>query len=79
VITTRDLSAPPPGRVYELWLQDPQGEFAPAGLMPVAGDQTLLLEGDASQAVAAGITIEPAGGSPQPTTEPIALFDLRQA
>lgn len=79
VITTRDMAAPPSGRVYELWLQDPEGQFAPAGLMPVAADQTLLLDGDASQAVAAGITIEPAGGSPQPTTDPIALFDLQQA
>lgn len=79
VITTRDLASPPSGRVYELWLQDPEGEFSPAGLMPVGADQTLLLEGDASEAVAAGITIEPAGGSPQPTTDPIALFDLQQA
>lgn len=77
VITTRDMAAPPSGRVYELWLQDPEGQFAPAGLMPVAADQTVLLDGDASEAVAAGITIEPAGGSPQPTTDPIALFDLQ--
>ncbi len=79
VITTDNLPAPPSGRVYELWLQDPDGGFPPAGLLPVAADQTVMLEGDASQAITAGITIEPAGGSPQPTSPSIALFDLQQA
>jgi hypothetical protein len=50
--------------------------MVPAGLMPPKPDQTFLLEGDASDAMAAGITVEPAGGSPEPTTSPIALFDL---
>ena len=79
VITTRDMPAPPSGRVYELWLQRPDGALDPAGLMPVAADQTVLLEGDASVAIAAGITVEPAGGSDQPTTEPIAFFEFEQA
>ncbi len=42
--------------------------------MPGDGDQVVVLDGDASQAQGAGITVEPAGGSPQPTTEPVALF-----
>jgi anti-sigma-K factor RskA len=44
----------------------------PAG----AADRPLLLAGDAATATAAGITVEPAGGSPAPTSEPIALFDF---
>ena len=79
VITTRAMPAPPSGRVYELWLQRPGGALEPAGVMPVAADQTVLLVGDASEAVAAGITVEPAGGSDRPTTEPIALFEFEQA
>ncbi|MEZ5092728.1 anti-sigma factor domain-containing protein [Nocardioides sp.] len=79
VITTTDMAPPPAGKVYELWLQHPDGHMAPAGLMPVRPDQTVLLDGDASAAVGAGITVEPAGGSPEPTSEPIALFDLQQA
>lgn len=79
VITTSDMPLAPEGKVYELWLQQPDGEMAPAGLMPAKADQTVLLEGDASDAVAAGITIEPAGGSLEPSTEPIALFDFAQA
>lgn len=79
VIVTEDMPPPPNGKVYELWLQTPEGEMVPAGLMPPSPDQTFLLEGDAGEAMAAGITIEPVGGSPQPTTSPIALFDLEQA
>ena len=45
-----------------------------AGLMPV--DQPFLLRGDARTADGAGITVEPEGGSTEPTTQPIALFDF---
>ena len=51
----------------------------PAGLMGSGGDHTILLKGDASAATGVGITVEPEGGSPEPTTEPIALFDLDKA
>jgi hypothetical protein len=44
--------------------------------MPVDPDQTLLLDGDAATATAVGITVEPAGGSPEPTSEPIAVFSF---
>lgn len=72
-----DMPAPPEGKVYELWLQV-DGEMVPAGLIDASGDQEFVLTGDASEATAAGITVEPDGGSPQPTTTPIALFDLTQ-
>ena len=44
--------------------------------MPDENDATVLLDGDASKATAVGITVEPDGGSPIPTTPPIALFEL---
>lgn len=78
VIVTHDLSEPPDGMVYQLWLAQPEGMVS-AGLMPEKSDQTTLLEGDAATATAVGITVEPDGGSPQPTSEPIALFDLGAA
>lgn len=79
VLLTRDMAAPPPGKAFELWLQDDSGEMLPAGLMKTPGDHTLLLEGDAAQATAVGITVEPERGSKEPTSEPIALFDLGEA
>jgi anti-sigma-K factor RskA len=76
VITTSEMPPPPSGRVYELWLLHADGSLSPAGLMPMRADQTVVFEGDAAAATGAGITVEPAGGSQQPTTEPIALFDF---
>ncbi|MDO7868042.1 anti-sigma factor [Nocardioides jiangxiensis] len=76
-LVTDELPAAAKGKVYELWLQV-DGAMVPAGLLEGSGDQELLLTGDASKATAAGITVEPDGGSRQPTSTPIALFDLTQ-
>jgi len=76
VVITSDLPSAPAGKVYQLWLQDPSGHFTSAGLMDASGDQTVVLQGDAADAQAAGITIEPAGGSEQPTSNPIAFFSF---
>ena len=76
VVVTDDLPAAPAGKVYQLWLQSPTGALTSAGLMPPASDQTVLLDGDASASTGVGITVEPAGGSTQPTTKPIALIPL---
>lgn len=78
VLVTEDMPAAPDGKVYQAWLQSPQGAMVPAGLMPAGPDQELVLQGDASTATAAGITVEPAGGSKVPTSDPIALFDFQQ-
>lgn len=76
-LVTDDMPAAADGKVYELWLQV-DGAMVPAGLLDASGDQEVLLDGDAAKATAAGITVEPDGGSPKPTTTPIALFDLTQ-
>jgi anti-sigma-K factor RskA len=79
VITTEKMPPAPEGKVYELWLQRPDGSMEPAGVMPPVPDQTLVLDGDVTAAVGAGITVEPAGGSDEPTGEPIALFEFPEA
>jgi anti-sigma-K factor RskA len=76
VIVTKDMPLAPEGRTYELWFQTPQGTMQPAGLMPDDRDATVLLVGDATDATGVGITVEPDGGSPQPTSDPIAFFKL---
>ena len=66
----------PSGRVYELWLQAPDESLKPAGLFSV-GEGEVIMRGDASDAIGAGLTEEPSGGSPAPTTTPLAFIDFR--
>ncbi|WP_310529562.1 anti-sigma factor [Nocardioides sp.] len=77
VIRTEDMTPAPSGRTYQLWLQQ-RGEMISAGLMQ-GGDQEIVLDGDAATASAAGVTVEPAGGSESPNLPPVALFDFSQA
>ena len=62
------------GQTYELWYIDDSGA-ASAGTFDVSGDETWrVLEGSFTPGVAVGVTVEPEGGSPQPTTEPIVVI-----
>lgn len=78
VLVADHMPPTPPGRVYQLWLAQPDRGMVSAGLMSNAdtSEVTVLLQGDAATATAAGITVEPSGGSPQPTTTPLALFSF---
>ena len=76
-LVTEDMPEAPSGKVYEVWLQKGD-DMVPAGLMTDA-DEPFLLDGDTDDATAAGITVEPAGGSEEPTTAPVALFPFDQA
>ncbi|GAA1829460.1 anti-sigma factor [Agromyces salentinus] len=60
---------------YELWYIDESGPVS-AGTFDVPGDGETwrVLEGDFAPGVVVGITVEPAGGSEQPTTEPVAVI-----
>ncbi|BDZ59883.1 hypothetical protein GCM10025872_35400 [Barrientosiimonas endolithica] len=79
VLHSTSLPNAPAGRAYQMWLQQPDGSMVSAGLVPRSedGTVTMLLSGDAAQAVGAGMTVEPAGGSRQPTSEPLGLVEFR--
>lgn len=71
------LPAVPPGRTYQLWLIDETGPESAGLVAPnIDGRVTHLLAGDIAEAVAVGVTIEPDGGSAQPTTEPILAIEI---
>lgn len=73
---TSGLPRPPEGKVYQLWFSD-AGTMRPAGLMdPAATNNAVLMDGPVNAASGMGITIEPAGGSPEPTSGPLALVNL---
>jgi anti-sigma-K factor RskA len=79
VLVTEDMAPPPDGKVYELWLDHEGVGMVPAGLMDRGGEQRILLEGDPATATGAGITVEPAGGSEEPTLPPVALIPFEKA
>lgn len=72
-LTPRDMPSPPAGKGYELWLIGDQGA-TPMGMLDGSG--TTLIEGSMKSATHLGITVEPAEGSEQPTTDPILLQQL---
>lgn len=63
---------------YQLWFADPDGSVRSAGLLTVDEDETAvpLYAGDLADAEGVAVTVEPAGGSEQPTTDPIASMPL---
>ncbi len=76
VIIADNMPAAPDGKDFQVWFNQPNRGMVSAGVMPhgAASTMAVLLDGDAKSALAAGITLEPAGGSKSPTTAPLALF-----
>lgn len=78
VIVADNMPAAPAGKDYQVWLDMPGKGMVSAGVMPhgSAPTLTMALTGDAALATGAGITVEPAGGSREPSGAPIALFSF---
>ncbi|BCT77680.1 hypothetical protein SCMU_35220 [Sinomonas cyclohexanicum] len=72
-VMTIGLPQPPAGHVYELWLGDTSGSMTPAGLVAGTGTTWNELAGGIGAAAALGVTVEPSGGSPRPTTDPLVV------
>ena len=77
IITTAGLPPLPASKVYELWLLAPKSA-RPAGLLPAptGGRTAPLLASGLVAGDTAGVTVEPAGGTSQPTTKPILDIPL---
>ena len=75
VIVTTDLAAPPAGKAYQLWAINADGAES-KGLLDAEDDSGGKLMAWPDDATAFGLTVEPAGGSSQPTTEPILLLEV---
>ncbi len=72
----------PEGKTYELWyIGSEGGKIVPAGLVDGArnGVHTAVLDGQLAQGATIGMTVEPEGGSDQPTTTPIMAVPTTQA
>lgn len=73
VFISSGLPELPAGKAYQMWFDD-HGTVRSACLFHKGG--AVLMEGDPSQALAVALTIEPASGSPKPTTSPLVHLNL---
>lgn len=73
VVLLSSMAPAPDGSIYQLWLLDDQNAAIPAGLFDVddRGRAMRVMTGDMRQVSAIGVTVEPAGGSPNPTGDMI--------
>lgn len=75
-VTTAGLPALPSDKAYELWLISGT-DAVPAGMVPgTQADGMVMVSGAMEGVTHFGITVEPASGSPAPTTEPILVQEL---
>ena len=65
-------------KTFELWLIPAKGNPIPAGTFRGEADSTAVYvrAGPVRNAAAVAVTVEPAGGSPQPTTTPFIVTKL---
>lgn len=73
VATLRDVPPPAAGKVYQAWIITSKGPVSAGLLQP--GKPTVL-NGTIAGAKAAAVTVEPTGGSKQPTSKPIASVSM---
>jgi anti-sigma-K factor RskA len=80
LLVASSLPVAPQGKTYEMWIIPRTGSPAPAGLFQSAADGTAMnfqpgpIDIAATGAVA--VTIENAGGAPQPTSTPLIVAAL---
>lgn len=76
-----NLSSPPAGKTYQMWLIDPQGKRTSGGfLIPESGYPFVMAvirsPKPLTDFTGFGVTLEPSGGSPQPTGPRILRVDF---
>lgn len=77
VLVAEGLPPAPEGKVYEAWvlrdgMPEPAGTFEPRE----GGSAAATVEGSVEGAEAVAVTVEPAGGSPMPTGDPVLTASL---
>jgi anti-sigma-K factor RskA len=69
ILIGHDLAAPPGSKTYQLWMIDRSGHATSAGLFTPNSSGAVLVQasGDLGDTANLGVSVEPAGGSRQPT------------
>lgn len=75
VVALAGLATPASGRAYQLWLIS-GGTAVSAGVLPAGRNAATVLIGGVRGKGVVGVTEEPAGGSGQPTMDPLVAVTL---
>jgi anti-sigma-K factor RskA len=75
IVTLSGYDDLPGGRVHQLWLMRPDVQPRSLGLFD--GDAPLVTSGLDASATSLAVTVEPDGGSRQPTSQPIVQLALK--
>lgn len=75
-VTTAGLPALPSDKGYELWLISGTGAVSAGMVDGTQADGMVMVSGAMEGVTHFGITVEPAAGSPEPTTDPILVQAL---
>ena len=82
LLLASNLPPAPEGKLYEMWVIPAGGKPIPAGLFQSESNGTAvhLQQGpvDVASTGAVAVTLEPAGGAPQPTSQPLILAPLKK-
>jgi anti-sigma-K factor RskA len=76
IFSTAGLPGLPAAKVYELWVMGPPGTRSAGLLAAEAGRTTPILASGLRSGDLVGLTVEPAGGTAQPTSKPILVMPL---
>ena len=72
VVLGTDVAAPPDGKAYQLWMLDEGSDPIPSVTLTATGDGGYWADTTGYQAgQAMAVTVEPEGGSQQPTSDPV--------
>jgi len=75
VFATNRLPAPPNGKQYQVWLIDDQGTRS-AGMLKLKDGTSQALVSGVTPGSSVAISVEPEGGSTQPTTTPVLALKV---
>ncbi|MBW8793806.1 MAG: anti-sigma factor [Streptomyces sp.] len=75
VVTLSGYGTPSNGRVHQLWLMRPRAQPRSLGLF--SADTPLVATGLSRSSTSLAVTVEPAGGSAQPTSQPVVQLALK--
>jgi anti-sigma-K factor RskA len=75
IVTLSGYGDLPSGQVHQLWVMRPDAQPRSLGLFD--GDTPLVATGLDQSSASLAVTVEPDGGSPQPTTQPVVQLTLK--